>query len=66
MAKHEEKSTLQKIFVDIHLKGKLMSKTVFNQNKVDFTKQNMFFGEEQNTRRNAECFALHRRTCFFL
>mgnify|MGYP000082152373 FL=1 len=28
-----------------------MSKTVFNQNKVDFTKQDMFFGEEQNTQR---------------
>jgi len=26
-------------------------KTVFNQNKVDFTKQNMFFGEDQNTQR---------------
>lgn len=28
-----------------------MSKTVFNQNKIDFTKQNMFFGEDQNTQR---------------
>ena len=28
-----------------------MSKTVFNQEKVDFTKQNMFFGEDQNTQR---------------
>lgn len=25
--------------------------TVFNQKKIDFTKQNMFFGEEQNTQR---------------
>jgi ribonucleotide reductase beta subunit family protein with ferritin-like domain len=28
-----------------------MAKTVFNPNKVDFTKQNMFFGEDQNTQR---------------
>jgi ribonucleotide reductase beta subunit family protein with ferritin-like domain len=28
-----------------------MSKTVFNKDKVDFTKQNMFFGAEQNTQR---------------
>ena len=28
-----------------------MSKTVFNRNKVDFTKQPMFFGEEQNVQR---------------
>ena len=28
-----------------------MAKTVFNKNKVDFTKQNMFFGEDQNTQR---------------
>jgi ribonucleoside-diphosphate reductase beta chain len=28
-----------------------MAKTVFNRNKVDFTKQNMFFGEDQNTQR---------------
>ena len=28
-----------------------MSKTVFNREKVDFTKQNMFFGEDQNTQR---------------
>jgi len=28
-----------------------MSKTVFNQEKVDFTKQPMFFGEDQNTQR---------------
>lgn len=28
-----------------------MGKTVFNQEKVDFTKQNMFFGEDQNTQR---------------
>ena len=28
-----------------------MSKTVFNRNAVDFTKQPMFFGEEQNTQR---------------
>ena len=25
--------------------------SVFNRNKVDFTKQPMFFGEEQNTQR---------------
>ena len=28
-----------------------MAKTVFNQDKVDFTKQNMFFGADQNTQR---------------
>ena len=28
-----------------------MAKSVFNQEKVDFTKQNMFFGEDQNTQR---------------
>jgi len=28
-----------------------MAKTVFNKEKVDFTKQNMFFGAEQNTQR---------------
>ena len=28
-----------------------MTKTVFNKEKVDFTKQNMFFGAEQNTQR---------------
>ena len=28
-----------------------MSKTVFNREKVDFTKQHMFFGEDQNTQR---------------
>jgi len=28
-----------------------MSKTVFNRNQVDFTKQPMFFGEDQNTQR---------------
>jgi ribonucleotide reductase beta subunit family protein with ferritin-like domain len=28
-----------------------MSKTVFNKEKVDFTKQNMFFGEDGNTQR---------------
>jgi len=28
-----------------------MSKTVFNRNVIDFTKQNMFFGESQNTQR---------------
>jgi len=28
-----------------------MAKTVFNQEKVDFTKQNMFFGADQNTQR---------------
>ena len=28
-----------------------MSKTVFNKEKVDFTKQNMFFGADQNTQR---------------
>jgi ribonucleotide reductase beta subunit family protein with ferritin-like domain len=28
-----------------------MAKTVFNKDKVDFTKQNMFFGAEQNTQR---------------
>ena len=28
-----------------------MTKTVFNRNKVDFTKQYMFFGEDQNTQR---------------
>jgi len=28
-----------------------MGKTVFNTNKVDFTKQHMFFGEDQNTQR---------------
>ena len=28
-----------------------MSKTVFNRNAVDFTKQPMFFGEDQNTQR---------------
>ena len=28
-----------------------LTKTVFNKNKVDFTKQYMFFGEDQNTQR---------------
>ena len=28
-----------------------MSKTVFNKDKIDFTKQNMFFGADQNTQR---------------
>jgi ribonucleotide reductase beta subunit family protein with ferritin-like domain len=28
-----------------------MSRTVFNRDKVDFTKQNMFFGQAQNTQR---------------
>jgi len=28
-----------------------LAKTVFNKNKVDFTKQYMFFGEDQNTQR---------------
>ena len=28
-----------------------MSKTVFNRNEVDFTKQHMFFGEDQNVQR---------------
>ena len=28
-----------------------MAKTIFNQEKVDFTKQNMFFGADQNTQR---------------
>jgi ribonucleotide reductase beta subunit family protein with ferritin-like domain len=28
-----------------------MAKTVFNREKVDFTKQDMFFGEDQNTQR---------------
>ena len=28
-----------------------MSRTVFNKDKVDFTKQNMFFGADQNTQR---------------
>ena len=28
-----------------------MSKTVFNRKEVDFTKQPMFFGEDQNTQR---------------
>jgi ribonucleoside-diphosphate reductase beta chain len=28
-----------------------MAKTVFNKDKVDFTKQNMFFGADQNTQR---------------
>ncbi len=28
-----------------------MAKSVFNQEKIDFTKQNMFFGEDQNTQR---------------
>ena len=28
-----------------------MAKTVFNRDKVDFTKQNMFFGADQNTQR---------------
>jgi len=28
-----------------------MTKTVFNRDKVDFTKQNMFFGADQNTQR---------------
>jgi ribonucleoside-diphosphate reductase beta chain len=28
-----------------------MTKTVFNKDKVDFTKQNMFFGKDQNTQR---------------
>lgn len=28
-----------------------MTKTVFNKDKVDYTKQNMFFGAEQNTQR---------------
>jgi len=30
---------------------KKMAKTVFNRDKVDFTKQNMFFGADQNTQR---------------
>ena len=30
---------------------KNMAKTVFNREKVDFTKQNMFFGADQNTQR---------------
>jgi len=35
-----------------HLKEEYtMAKTVFNREKVDFTKQNMFFGEDQNTQR---------------
>ena len=29
----------------------MSKKTVFNKNKVDFTKQHMFFGEDQNTQR---------------
>ena len=29
----------------------MSKKTVFNKNKVDFTKQYMFFGEDQNTQR---------------
>ena len=28
-----------------------MAKTVFNQDKVDFTKSTMFFGPDQNTQR---------------
>ena len=28
-----------------------MSKTIFNQSKIDFTKQPMFFGEDQNVQR---------------
>jgi len=28
-----------------------MAKTVFNQEKVDFTKSTMFFGPDQNTQR---------------
>ena len=28
-----------------------MAKTVFNRDKIDFTKQNMFFGADQNTQR---------------
>ena len=28
-----------------------MSRTVFNKEKVDFTKETMFFGAEQNTQR---------------
>ena len=28
-----------------------MTKTVFNKEKVDFTKQTMFFGPDQNTQR---------------
>ena len=30
---------------------KAMTKTVFNREKVDFTKEHMFFGEDQNTQR---------------
>ena len=32
-------------------KQKRMAKTVFNRKKIDFTKQYMFFGEDQNTQR---------------
>jgi ribonucleotide reductase beta subunit family protein with ferritin-like domain len=32
-------------------RGHTMSKTVFNREKVDFTKEHMFFGAEQNTQR---------------
>jgi ribonucleoside-diphosphate reductase beta chain len=32
-------------------KRKRMSKTVFNRDKVDFTKEHMFFGADQNTQR---------------
>jgi ribonucleotide reductase beta subunit family protein with ferritin-like domain len=32
-------------------KKKRMSKTVFNRDKVDFTKEHMFFGADQNTQR---------------
>ena len=32
-------------------RGSKMAKTVFNKDKVDFTKQNMFFGADQNTQR---------------
>ena len=28
-----------------------MSKTVFNRNEIDFTKEPMFFGEDQNVQR---------------
>ena len=28
-----------------------MTKTVFNRNEVDFTKEPMFFGEDQNVQR---------------
>ena len=34
-----------------NLKAKTRSTTVFNQSNVDFTKQPMFFGENQNVQR---------------